>query len=70
ALPALTIPTFREFENDLSVYTNLVLLGRMEGEAARMEMSARQQKALDAKLNRWNRVAPVRTAEWRKEVGS
>lgn len=70
AQPGLCLPTLREYENDLSVYTNLVLLGRMSGEAARTEMSSRQQKALDAKLGRWNRVAPVRTAEWRKEVGS
>jgi hypothetical protein len=49
-------------------YVNLVLLGRMNADEARVTMLARQQKALDAKVDRWNKVAPVRVALWEKEI--
>jgi hypothetical protein len=58
----------KEYTNDMLVYANQVLLGRMSGEQAREEMAARQQKALQAKLERWQRVAQVRTAAWEREL--
>lgn len=68
AQPTLRLPTMKEYSNDLITYSNLVLLGRMPGEEARTLMLARQQKALSAKLDRWNRVSEVRTASWEREV--
>ena len=69
AQPTLRLPTMKEFSNDLLTYANLVLLGRMGADQARTEFGERQQKALTAKLERWNRVASARTAEWDKEAG-
>jgi len=68
AQPTLCLPTMREYSNDLIIYSNLVLLGRMNGEQARREMAARQQKSLTAKLDRWERVSAVRTAVWDQEL--
>ena len=68
AQPTLCLPTMKEYTNDMLVYANQVLLGRMSGEQAREEMAARQQKALQAKLERWQRVAQVRTAAWEREL--
>jgi ABC-type glycerol-3-phosphate transport system substrate-binding protein len=68
AQPTLALPTFKEYANDLTTYVNLVLLGRMPAEQARSEMLGRQQKALNAKLARWNQVAPVRVSHWETEV--
>jgi hypothetical protein len=31
-------------------------------------MLGRQQKALNAKLARWNQVAPVRVSHWEAEI--
>jgi hypothetical protein len=52
----------------MTTYVNLVLLGSMSADEARLAMLARQQKALDAKLTRWNQVAPARISRWEKEV--
>jgi len=68
AQPTLCLPTMREYSNDLIIYSNLVLLGRKTGEEARQEMALRQQKALTAKLDRWQRIAAVRTAKWNREL--
>lgn len=68
AQPTLSLPTFKEYANDMITYVNLVLLGRMGADEARVTMLARQQKALDAKVDRWNKVAPVRVALWEKEI--
>lgn len=68
AQPTLCLPTMREYANDLTLYSNLVLLGRMGGDEARQEMFSRQQQSLTAKLERWRRVSPVRLAEWREEL--
>ena len=70
AQPTLALPTMREYANDMTMYANQVLLGRLSGDQAREELLARQQKALDAKVARWNRVSPVRMTAWKKEVGS
>ena len=68
ATPTLSLPTFKEYANDMTTYVNLVLLGSMSADEARCAMLARQQKALDAKLARWNQVAPARISRWEKEV--
>lgn len=68
AQPTLALPTMRQYANDMTIYVNQVLLGRLPADQARQEMFERQQKALDAKVARWNHVAPVRTALWQKEI--
>lgn len=68
AQPTLCLPTMKEYGNDMMIYANLVLFGRMSGESARTEMLARQQKALTAKTERWKKVAAVRQAGWERQV--
>lgn len=68
AQPTLCLPTMREYSNDLIIYSNQVLLGRMTGEQARQEMATRQEKAFSAKSGRWERVAQTRTAAWEREM--
>jgi hypothetical protein len=68
AQPTLCLPTIKEYGNDMMIYANLVLFGRRSGESAREEMLARQQKALNAKTDRWARIAEVRQAGWKKQV--
>lgn len=65
--PILALPTLLQYSNDLATYMNLLLLGRMGPDEARAALQARQQRALDRKTERWNRVREKRLAEWRSE---
>lgn len=65
--PILGLPTVLQYSNDLTTYMNLLLLGRMEPDEARAALQERQQRALDKKTERWNRVKDKRLAQWRLE---
>jgi multiple sugar transport system substrate-binding protein len=64
----LSLPTLAEYSNDLTTYISLVLLGRMDPDEAREALQARQQKALDKKTARWDRVREKRLAEWKTRL--
>jgi len=66
--PILALPTVLEYSNDLTTYMNLLLLGRMGPDEARTALQERQQRALDKKTERWNRVKDKRLAEWRAQL--
>jgi hypothetical protein len=65
--PILALPTVLQYSNDLTTYMNLLLLGRMEPDEARAALQERQQRALDKKTERWNRVKDKRLAQWRSQ---
>lgn len=65
--PILALPTVLQYSNDLTTYMNLLLLGRLEPDGARAALQERQQRALDKKTERWNRVKDKRLAQWRSE---
>ena len=54
--------------NDIETNVNEVLRGALTGEEGRTRLSERQQKALQDKLARWQRVAGIREAAWRREL--
>lgn len=62
--PILALPTVLQYSNDLATYMNLLLLGRMGPDEARAALQERQQRALDKKTERWNRVKDKRLGEW------
>jgi len=66
--PILNIPSFNEYSNDIETNVNEVLRGALTGEEGRTRLSERQQKALQDKLARWQRVAGIREAAWRREL--
>ncbi|MFM6173092.1 MAG: ABC transporter substrate-binding protein [Sphaerospermopsis kisseleviana] len=66
--PILALPTVIQYSNDLATYMNLLLLGRMSPDEARGALQVRQQRALDKKTERWNRVKEQRLAEWRSQL--
>ena len=63
--PILALPNVIQYSNDLTTYMNLLLLGRLDPDEARAALQERQQRALDKKTERWNRVKEKRLAEWR-----
>ena len=63
--PILALPNVIQYSNDLTTYMNLLLLGRMGPDEALNALQERQQRALDKKTERWNRVKEKRLAEWR-----
>ena len=63
--PILALPTVLQYSNDLATYMNLLLLGRLGPDEARAALQERQQRALDQKTERWNRVKDKRLAQWR-----
>lgn len=65
--PILALPTVLQYSNDLATYMNLLLLGRMNPDEARAALQERQQRALDQKTERWNRVKDKRLAQWRSQ---
>lgn len=65
--PILALPTVLQYSNDLATYMNLLLLGRMGPDEARAALQERQQRSLDKKMERWNRVKDKRLAEWRSQ---
>jgi hypothetical protein len=46
---------------------NLLLLGRMGPDEARAALQERQQRSLDKKTERWNRVKDRLLAQWRSQ---
>lgn len=65
--PILAMPTVTEYSNDLTTYMNLLLLGRMAPDEARAALQTRQQRALEKKTQRWNRMKDKRLAEWKSQ---
>jgi ABC-type glycerol-3-phosphate transport system substrate-binding protein len=65
--PILALPTVLQYSNDLTTYVNLLLLGRLGPDEARAALQERQQRALDKKTERWNRVKDKRLAQWRSQ---
>lgn len=66
--PILNIPSFNEYSNDIEANVNEVLRGSLTGEGGRARLQERQQKALNDKLARWQRVAARREAAWGREL--
>lgn len=65
AKPILALPTVRQYSNDLATYMNLLLLGRMSPDEARAALQQRQQRALDKKTERWNRIKESCLRAWK-----
>lgn len=68
AKPILALPTVRQYSNDLATCMSLLLLGRSTPSEARADLQSRQQRALDKKMERWNRVKDRHMADWRAEL--
>jgi ABC-type glycerol-3-phosphate transport system substrate-binding protein len=67
AMFAPQLTTWMEYSDDLSDATGRVWRSRAVAQDALDEVQARQQAALDKRVERWGRLATKLTAQWNKQ---